>query len=189
MAMKLQATGVRAGKGKGSEVLRKVQNKGVAHGTIRLGKGGKSYNFYDAKKGVWVKGAVKAVQPARTTSTPKTKRVSAAGSRAKTADSYSASTPYAQVAAKRSATADKRRAVTGAAITAVTRSPVMGAAYYAAPKMKNVPRNVSAASKNVKRTVKAKSKVAKREYGKGAALIGRTTSKAGRSVNQWYRGY
>lgn len=51
---------VRAGKAKGTEVQRKVQNKGVADGTIRLGRSGKTYNVYDAKSGTWKKGVVKA---------------------------------------------------------------------------------------------------------------------------------
>ena len=55
---------VRAGKGKGTTAQRKGQNIGVADGTIRLGRSGKTYNVYDAKTGTWKKGVVK------TTTTP-----------------------------------------------------------------------------------------------------------------------
>ena len=52
-----KSTGVRAGKSKGSEVQRKVQNIGVKHGTVRKGAKGKGYNVYDAKTGTWTKAA------------------------------------------------------------------------------------------------------------------------------------
>jgi len=49
----------RAGKGKGTLAQRKAQNKGVKDGTIRIGRGGKSYNVYDAKTATWKRGVVK----------------------------------------------------------------------------------------------------------------------------------
>lgn len=56
----LQKSNIRAGKGKGDLATRKKQNIEVRSGTIRLGKGGRSYNIYDAKTGTWLKGVVKA---------------------------------------------------------------------------------------------------------------------------------
>lgn len=50
----------RAGKSKASTIERMRQNRGVKHGTIRLGKNKKSYNVYDAKTGTWKRGVVKA---------------------------------------------------------------------------------------------------------------------------------
>lgn len=58
----------RAGKTKTTTTERQKQNKGIADGTVRLGKAGKSYNVYDAKSGTWKRGVVKAA--------PKTTRVS-----------------------------------------------------------------------------------------------------------------
>ena len=49
---------VRAGSSKGTAMQRKMQNKAVKDGTIRLGKSGKSYNVYDAKSGTWKRGVV-----------------------------------------------------------------------------------------------------------------------------------
>lgn len=48
----------RAGKSKASEILRKVQNKEVKDGTIKVGRSGKTYNVYDAKSGTWKRGIV-----------------------------------------------------------------------------------------------------------------------------------
>ena len=65
-ATNLAAGKVRAGKGKGSLAQRKGQNIGVKHGTIRLGRGGKTYNVYDAKTATWKRGVVstaKATKP------------------------------------------------------------------------------------------------------------------------------
>lgn len=59
-AEQLKASRVRAGKSKADTLTRMRQNKGVKHGTVRLGKSGKSYNVYDAKTGTWKKGVVKA---------------------------------------------------------------------------------------------------------------------------------
>jgi len=56
---------VRAGKGKGTTAQRKGQNIGVADGTIKLGRGGRSYNVYDAKTGTWKKGVVKTASPSK----------------------------------------------------------------------------------------------------------------------------
>jgi len=61
----LEKGAVRAGKGKGTTAQRKGQNIGVADGTIKLGRGGKSYNVYDAKTGTWKKGVVKAASPSK----------------------------------------------------------------------------------------------------------------------------
>lgn len=55
----------RAGKAKSATSQRKKANEGVADGTIKIGKAGKSYNVYDAKSGTWKRGVV------RTASTPK----------------------------------------------------------------------------------------------------------------------
>ena len=55
-----------AGRSKSDRAVRQEQNKGVADGTIRLGKSGKSYNVYDAKTGRWMRGTVK---PAEATAT------------------------------------------------------------------------------------------------------------------------
>ena len=60
----LGKSNTRAGKSKGSTSARKLQNAGVADGTIRIGRGGKSYNVYDAKSGTWKRGkVVKASTP------------------------------------------------------------------------------------------------------------------------------
>ena len=59
-AEQLKKSSVRAGKSKASEIMRKVQNKEVKDGMIKIGKSGKSYNVYDAKSGTWKKGVVKA---------------------------------------------------------------------------------------------------------------------------------
>jgi len=59
-AEQLKKSKVRAGKSKASAATRRAQNRGVKDGTIRLGRGGKSYNVYDAKTGTWKKGVVKA---------------------------------------------------------------------------------------------------------------------------------
>ena len=48
----------RAGASKASTMVRKVQNKAVKDGTIRLGANGKSYNVYDASSGTWKRGVV-----------------------------------------------------------------------------------------------------------------------------------
>ena len=48
----------RAGASKASAMVRKVQNKAVKDGTIRLGANGKSYNVYDASSGTWKRGVV-----------------------------------------------------------------------------------------------------------------------------------
>jgi hypothetical protein len=61
----LEKGAARAGKGKGTTAQRKSQNIGVADGTIKLGRGGKSYNVYDAKSGTWKRGVVKAATPAK----------------------------------------------------------------------------------------------------------------------------
>ena len=62
----LAAGKTRAGKGKGTLAQRKGQNIGVKHGTVRLGRGGKTYNVYDAKTATWKRGVVttaKATKP------------------------------------------------------------------------------------------------------------------------------
>lgn len=64
-AKDLKKSNTRAGKSKASTSTRKAQNAGVADGTIRLGKNGKSYNVYDAKSGTWKRGVVKAATPAK----------------------------------------------------------------------------------------------------------------------------
>ena len=56
----MKRSNIRAGKGKGDLETRKKQNIGVRGGTIRIGKGGRSYNVYDSKTGTWLKGVVKA---------------------------------------------------------------------------------------------------------------------------------
>ena len=55
----------RAGKSKGGTAQRKQENKGVADGTIKLGRGGKSYNVYDAKSGTWKRGKVVKAEPSK----------------------------------------------------------------------------------------------------------------------------
>ena len=52
-----------AGKSKSDYSGRMAQNKGVKDGTIRIGKGGKSYNVWDAKSGRWLRGTVKTQKP------------------------------------------------------------------------------------------------------------------------------
>lgn len=47
-----------AGKAKGNLAERKAQNVGVKDGTIRIGRGGKSYNVYDAATGTWRRGVI-----------------------------------------------------------------------------------------------------------------------------------
>lgn len=47
-----------AGTSKAATITRQMQNKPVKEGTIRLGRGGKSYNVYDAKSGTWKRGLV-----------------------------------------------------------------------------------------------------------------------------------
>ena len=54
----------RAGKAKGDYSARRAQNKGVKDGTVRVGKGGKSYNVYDAKSATWKRGKVAAASKA-----------------------------------------------------------------------------------------------------------------------------
>ena len=75
-AEQLGKSGTRAGKSKASEIVRKVQNKEVKDGTIRIGKSGKTYNLYDAKSGTWKRGIVmganeKAKTPAKPAAKPK----------------------------------------------------------------------------------------------------------------------
>jgi hypothetical protein len=43
---------------KSATITRQMQNKGVKDGTVRLGRGGKSYNVYDANSGTWKRGVV-----------------------------------------------------------------------------------------------------------------------------------
>jgi len=52
-----------AGKSKSDYSGRVAQNKGVKDGTIRIGKGGRSYNVWDAKSGRWLRGKVQASKP------------------------------------------------------------------------------------------------------------------------------
>ena len=59
-AADMKKSKTRAGKSKSDFSGRSAQNRGVADGTIRLGKSGKSYNVYDAKTATWKKGVVKA---------------------------------------------------------------------------------------------------------------------------------
>jgi hypothetical protein len=58
----------RAGKTKSTTAERKKQNVAVKDGAIKLGRGGRTYNVYDAKSGTWKRGVVKAAA-----STPKPK--------------------------------------------------------------------------------------------------------------------
>lgn len=76
---KLDKSNTRAGKGKGSTAARKLQNAEVADGTIRIGKGGKSYNVYDKKSGTWKRGVVSTAKPKPTGSTIKDKKASRIG--------------------------------------------------------------------------------------------------------------
>ena len=71
-AEQLKKSNVRAGKSKASEIMRKVQNKEVKDGTIKIGKSGKTYNVYDAKSGTWKRGIVMgANMPKPKTAKPK----------------------------------------------------------------------------------------------------------------------
>lgn len=56
----MKKTGVRAGQSKSSLAARRAANRGVKDGQIKLGKGGKHYNVYDAKTATWKRGVVKA---------------------------------------------------------------------------------------------------------------------------------
>lgn len=47
-----------AGPSKAATITRQMQNKGVKEGTIRLGRGGRTYNVYDEKSGTWKRGIV-----------------------------------------------------------------------------------------------------------------------------------
>lgn len=57
-AEQLRKSKTRAGKSKASEIMRKVQNKEVKDGEIRVGKSRKTYNVYDSKSGTWKRGIV-----------------------------------------------------------------------------------------------------------------------------------
>ena len=71
-AEQLGKSNVRAGKSKASEITRKVQNKEVKDGEIRIGKSGKTYNVYDSKSGTWKRGIVMGEKtPAKSTAKPK----------------------------------------------------------------------------------------------------------------------
>ena len=60
-----------SGSSKAAVITRQMQNKGVKEGTIRLGRGGKSYNVYDAKSGTWKRGVVvKKETPAKRPKSP-----------------------------------------------------------------------------------------------------------------------
>lgn len=60
---KLVKSNTVAGKSKSDYSGRKAQNKGVKDGTIRIGRGGKSYNVWDEKTGRWLRGKVKVSKP------------------------------------------------------------------------------------------------------------------------------
>lgn len=60
---KLVKSKTAAGKSKSDYSGRMSQNKGVKDGTIRIGRGGKSYNVWDAKSGRWLRGTVKVSKP------------------------------------------------------------------------------------------------------------------------------
>ena len=60
---KLVKSNTAAGKSKSDYSGRRAQNKGVKDGTIRIGRGGKSYNVWDEKSGRWLRGKVQAVKP------------------------------------------------------------------------------------------------------------------------------
>jgi len=55
----------RAGKSKSPQAVRKAQNMGVKDGTVRIGRGGRSYNVYDSKSGTWKRGVVQAASAAK----------------------------------------------------------------------------------------------------------------------------
>lgn len=77
-AEQLGKSGTRAGKSKASEIVRKVQNKEVKDGTIRIGKSGKTYNVYDAKSGTWKRGIVMGANAAKPAA-PKPKKYGVSG--------------------------------------------------------------------------------------------------------------
>lgn len=77
-AEQLGKSKTRAGKSKASEIMRKVQNKEVKDGTIKIGKSGKTYNLYDAKSGTWKRGIVMGANMAKP-KTAKPKRYGVSG--------------------------------------------------------------------------------------------------------------
>ena len=78
-AEQLGKSGTRAGKSKASEIARKVQNKEVKDGTIKIGKSGKTYNVYDAKSGTWKRGIVMGANTAKPSATAKSKKYGVSG--------------------------------------------------------------------------------------------------------------
>ena len=70
-AEQLRKSKTRAGKSKASEIMRKVQNKEVKDGEIRVGKSRKTYNVYDAKSGTWKRGIVTGAKTTKKTAAPK----------------------------------------------------------------------------------------------------------------------
>lgn len=82
-AQYLKKANVRAGKTKRSSAQTRGDNLGVKDGTIRIGKGGRSYNVYDAKSGTWKKGVVrKASTPKKPKSEPPNRSQKAAANKA-----------------------------------------------------------------------------------------------------------
>lgn len=76
---KLAKSKTAAGKSKSDYSGRTAQNKGVKDGTIKIGRGGKSYNVWDAKSGRWLRGTVQVSKPKPTGSTIKDKKASRIG--------------------------------------------------------------------------------------------------------------
>ena len=71
-AESIQRTKYRAGKAAAKTAIeRRKQNKGVKDGTIKLGKGGRTYNVYDAISGTWKRGIVKRAETAKRPATPR----------------------------------------------------------------------------------------------------------------------
>lgn len=87
----IKRTQVRAGKSKGNVAQRAKQNATVKDGDIRLGKGGKSYNVWDAKTQTWKRGEMKTSSRSSSYPIPSFKRAGAGAEGPKTSRATSAS--------------------------------------------------------------------------------------------------